>query len=126
MRFAEIISERKITSRHPDHDAVSQGAVRSRDVGGYDRVYHQNRVMMAMAMADGKSTKAVDSASESWNEKFNTHHPYTKEEDNMIKAAFATVPTDSQQISKFGKSAEPADVNKVSTVAKPKKNKYGI
>jgi hypothetical protein len=82
--------------------------------------------MMAMAMADGKSTKAVDSPSESWMEKYNTHHPYTKEEDNMVKAAFNTVPSDYQHISKFGKSEEPKGGNTVSPVAKPKKNKYGV
>lgn len=126
MRFSEILAERKVSKRHPDHDAVSQGAIRSRDVGGYDRVYHQNRVMMAMAMADGKSTKAVDSPSESWMEKYNTHHPYTKEEHNMVHQAFATVPSDYQEVSKWGKSTEPSGVNKTSTVAKPKRNKYGI
>jgi hypothetical protein len=125
MRFSEILTERQ-TKRHPDHDAVSMGATRSRDVGGYDRVYHQHRIMMAMAMADGKSTKAVDSPESSWNEKFNTHHPYTQEEYNMILSAFNTVPTDFDHVSKFGKSVEPAGANTVSPVAKPKKNKYGV
>lgn len=126
MRAKEFITERKIADRTPEQDAVSQGVTRSRDVGGYDRVYHMNRLMMAMAKADGKSTKAVDSPSETWAEKYNTHHPYTKEEDNMIKAAFATVPTDGKHISKFGKSREPDGTNTTSPVAKIKKNKYGI
>lgn len=125
MRFSEILAERK-ADRHPEHEAVGQGVSKSRDVGGYDRVYHQHRLMMAMAMADGKSTGPVDSASESWVEKYNTHHPYTKEEDNMLRAAFATVPSDVKHLSKWGKSAEPKGTNTVSTVAKPKQNKYGI
>jgi len=126
MKVQDIISEGKVTDRHPAHDAVSKGAIRSRDVGGYDRVYHMNRIGMAMAMADGKNTKAVDSPSETWFEKYNTYHPFTKEEDNMVKAAMKTVPTDGKEVSKFGKSVEPDFVHKVSPVAKPKKNKYGV
>lgn len=126
MRARDFVQEGKITKRHPHHDAASQGVSRSRDIGGYDRIYHMNRLMMAMAMADGKDTKAVDSPQETWSEKFNTHHPYTQQEDNMIRAAFNTVPTDGNHISKFGKSVEPNDTHKVSAVAKSKRNKYGI
>ena len=126
MRARDFVQEGKVTDRHPHHDSVSKGATRSRDVGGYDRVYHMNRVMMAMAMADGKNTKKVDSPSETWAEKYNTHHPYTKEEHNMMQAAFKTVPSDQQEVSKFGKSVEPHDTHKVSPVHKRKKNKYGV
>jgi hypothetical protein len=46
---------------HKDHENVTpnSGSYIARDVGGYDRVYHMNRLWMAMSMADGKSTKAV-------------------------------------------------------------------
>jgi hypothetical protein len=50
----------------------------------------------------------------------------TKEEDNMIRAAMRTIPTDGKHISKFGKSVEPKGVNTQSIVPKPKRNKYGI
>ena len=126
MRAKDFVKEGKITDLHADHEAVMKGVSRSRDVGGYDRVYHMNRLMMAMAMADGKSTKAVDSPAETWYEKYNTHHPLTKEEDNMIRAAMNTVPTDGQHISTFGKSVEPKGGNTQSIVAKPKRNKYGV
>ena len=127
MRAKEFVKEGKITDLHPDHENVMRGVSRSRDVGGYDRVYHMNRIMMAMASADGKSTKAVPGVPvETWFEKYNTMHPLTKEEDNKIRAAMATVPTDGKHISKFGPSKEPEGGNIVSAVAKPKKNKYGI
>jgi len=126
MRAKDFVQEGKVTDRHPDHDAASQGVSRTRDVGGYDRIYHMNRLMMAMAMADGKSTKGVDSPQETWAEKYNTHHPYTKEEDNMVRAAMNTIPTDGKHISKFGKSVEPHDTHKVSPVAQRKTNKYGV
>lgn len=128
MKVRDIISEAadKVTGLKKHHEQVGKGVSRSRDVGGYDRVYHMNRLMMAMAMADGESTKAVDSPAETWFEKYNTMHPMTQAEDNMIKAAMATVPTDGQTISKFSKSKEPKDTNIKSIVATPKKNKYGI
>jgi hypothetical protein len=85
-----------------------------------------NRMMMAMAMADGRSTNAVDSPADTWFEKYNTMHPMTEIEYNMIKQAMNTVPTDGKDISPYGKSVEPTDTYTVSPVAKPKTNKYGI
>jgi hypothetical protein len=126
MRAREFTAESKITDMRPEDKNAHKGVFRMRDVGGYDRVYHMNRFMMAAAMADGSNTKAVDSPSETWFEKYNTAHPYTKEEDNMVKAAMKTVPTDGQEIAPFSKSAEADDTNTTSPVAKIKKNKYGI
>ena len=104
---------------HPDHEAVHPDNVyRARDVGGYDRVYHMNRLMMAMAKADGKSTKPVDSPAETWFEKYNTIHPYTDAEHKMVQSAMNTVPTDGKMVSK-GKSHEPNDVHKVSPHRNP-------
>jgi hypothetical protein len=105
-------SEKKM---HPDHEAAHPGNIyRTRDVGGYDRVYHMNRLMMAMAKADGKSTKPVDSATETWFEKYNTVHPYTDAENKMVKAAMNTVPTDGKMVSHDNKSREGKDVHRVS------------
>jgi len=126
MKANEFVREGKTSHRHPHHDAASLGVIRTRDIGGYDRIYHMNRMMMAMAMADGESIKAVDSPQDTWAEKYNTHHPYTKEDDNKIRSAMKTVPTDGKIISKFSKSEEPADTNKTSPVNKAKRNKYGI
>ena len=105
---------------HPDHDAVHTGNVyRARDVGGYDRVNHMNRLMMAMAKADGKSTKATDSPAETWFEKYNTIHPYTEAEGNMVKSAMKTVPTDGRVSSHDNKSREPDDVHRTSPHRNP-------
>ena len=115
MRATEFITEStpagKVRHRHA---AVQQGITNSRDVGGYDRVYHMNRTWMATAMADGKSKKPVDMDSASWNEKYNTQHPYTEEEYNMFRQAEATVPTDSKEVTPWSKSVEPDDTHKVS------------
>lgn len=124
MRAKEFIVETKPEGKmHPHHANVGQGVSKSRDVGGYDRVYHMNRLMMAMGMADGKSEKPVEMDSASWTEKYNTHHPYTEEEHNMIKSALNTIPTDSKEITPWSKSIEPNDTHKVSPVANWMKKK---
>jgi hypothetical protein len=87
---------------------------RSRDQGGYDRIYHMNRLWMAMAMADGKSKKPVNMDANSWTEKYNTIHPYTEEEENMVHQALATVPSEHHHDVSNRKSQEPDTVNKVS------------
>lgn len=116
MRAKDFIVERegKMKKRHA---AVQQGVVKSRDKGGYDRTNHMNRMWMATAMADGKSTKAVDMDSYSWIEKYNTQHPYTEEEYNMFRQAEATVPTDSKEVLPWSKSEEPDDTHKVSPIS---------
>lgn len=125
MKIREIISEGN--GNMPKHfDHASQGSILMRDVGGYDRTYHLNRIMMATAMADGRSTKPVEMDPASWVEKYNVAFPYTDMEHLMMMQAMATIPTDGNELAKRGKSEEHPDTNKVSPIAKPKKNKYGI
>ena len=111
---------------HQHHIDGGQGATLFRDVGGYDRIYHLNRMMMATAMADGRSKKAVDMPDSSWYEKYNIAFPYTDIEHMMVNQALATIPSDAGELEKRSKSKEPDDTNKVSPVAKPKRNKYGV
>ena len=113
MRAKDFISE-TVGKMKKRHAAVQQGVTKSRDVGGYDRIYHMNRLWMAAAMADGKSKKGVDMDEASWMEKYNTQHPYTEEEYNMFRQAEATVPTDSKEVNPWSKSMEPEDTHKVS------------
>ena len=116
MRATEFISEHITTEYDKETKNAEKGVYVARDKGGYDRVYHMNRLMMAMAKADGKSTGPVDSPADTWFEKYNTLHPYTQEEDNMIKAGMATVPTDGRQIAPFSKSKESDDTHRASPV----------
>lgn len=115
MRANEFIteSEGKLSK---EADSASRGVHKVRDKGGYDRTNHLNRMMMAMAKADGKSKKAVDMDSASWIEKYNTSHPYTKEEHNMLHQAMATIPTEHKEVVPFSKSAEMHDTHKVSPI----------
>ena len=115
MRAFEFLTEGE-GKMHDHHSQATQGVMRVRDVGGYDRVYHMNRLWMAMAMADGKSQDAVDMDSASFVEKYNTVHPYTEEEYNMFVAATKTIPSDQKTVVPYSKSKEPEDTNKQSLV----------
>lgn len=97
-------------------EQATQGVHKVRDVGGYDRIYHMNRLWMAMAMADGKSQDAVDMDNASFAEKYNTVHPYTEEEYNMFVSATKTVPTERKDVVPYSKSMEPTDTNTKSLV----------
>jgi hypothetical protein len=118
MRAHEFITEGKgKRGKMPGHaQQASRGVFKVRDEGGYDRTYHMNRLWMAMAMADGKSQDAVDMDYESFAEKYNTVHPYTEEEYNMLIAATKTVPTDRKNVLPYSKSMEPEDTNVKSAV----------
>jgi hypothetical protein len=52
----------------------------------FDRQYDLNRVMMAVACSDG--VNPININPESWVGKNNTAHPYTKEEQAMLKMAY--------------------------------------
>ena len=115
MRAREFINEAKPRGKLPKElEVVSQGSTIMRDLGGYDRGYHLNRIWMAAAMADGSSKKPVDMDSASFIEKYNVAFPYTDVEHMMVLQAMATIPTDSKELAKRSKSQEPADTNVVS------------
>jgi hypothetical protein len=114
MKIKELIVETAPEGKmHDHHVAVQKGVSRARDTGGYDRIYHMNRIGMAVAMAHGQDTKKIDGVdASSWVEKYNTTHPYTKEEDNMMQAAYNTVPSDHKRVTPWSKSSEPEDTHK--------------
>jgi hypothetical protein len=115
MRANEFINEGAKGSIGKDAANKSQGVTTMRDVGGYDRTYHLNRIMMAAAMSDG-SGKAVDMDSSSWGDKYNTAHPYTDAEHKMMQAAFKTIPSEHQDTVKRSKSKEADDTYTTSPV----------
>jgi hypothetical protein len=120
MRASEFIIEggpaRAKMDKDHENATATGGSVIARDVGGYDRVYHQNRLSMAMAMADGKSTKAVKMDKAGPTEKYNSYHPYTDEEHNMVQSALKTIPSEQHKMAKRGKSSESEGVHKISPV----------
>jgi hypothetical protein len=119
MRAREFVLEDRKGDIPGGHHNAMPSAWRMRDNGGYDRTNHLNRVMMAAAMHDGKTNKPIprdqmDPAS--WVEKYNTAHPYTQEEDNMLQGALKTIGAESEHIVSGQKSSENSDVHKISPV----------
>jgi hypothetical protein len=114
MRAQEFVAESSGKLR-PNHSAAMKTAHAFRD-NGVDRAYNLNRMMMAAAMHDGKSKKAVDMNSGSWSEKYNTAHPYTEEENNMVRGALKTVGADHHTIVSDRNSTESDDVHRISPV----------
>lgn len=110
----------------PENTSADKGQWRFRDQGGYDRTYNLHRIMMATAMADGKSTKPVEMDQSSWIEKYNVAHPYTEEEHMMMRQAFNTVDSEYEHTEKDHKSKEQDDTHRISPVAARKKNKHGV
>ncbi len=93
MRAKEFITETyhqaKISKRQ---DAATVGMNLFRDPDGYDRTYELNRMMMALASADG-SGDVIDVDSESWVGKDNAAAPYTQLEQEMLKQAAKAIGT---------------------------------
>jgi hypothetical protein len=121
MRAREFVSEglsiKPSGKMRHDHSQAQKGVHLARDIGGYDRIYHMNRLMMALACSDGKSKKPPkDVDGSSWYEKYNTIHPYTEVEHNMVHQAMGVVPTDGAEIVSDHRSLESDDTHKTSPV----------
>jgi hypothetical protein len=101
---------------HDHHSTVQKGFAKVRDPGGYNPTYHLNRLMMATAMSDGKDPSSIKMDHESWIGPFNSVHPYTEEEHNMIQHATKIVPSEYSQVNKWSKSQEPNDIHRTSPV----------
>lgn len=115
MKINEIILEAGIGKISKRHSVATQGITRFRDAG-VDRIYNLNRVMMAAGIHDGKTDKPVEMNSASWAEKYNTAHPYTDEEHNMIQGALKTIGGPSNQLVSRSKSTELPQINRASPV----------
>ena len=87
MRANEFISESKIGKISNRQQYATRGLnIFSKKIDSYDRLYDLNRLMMAVASSDGINPIVMDA--ESWVGKHNTTHPYTKEEQDMLKLAY--------------------------------------
>lgn len=88
--------------------------------------YVAYRLGMAVASTDGKDI-APNMDRKSWIGKEKSTHPYTREEQEMLKKAYKAVGASYKDLNKGDmRSLELDSVNKVSTTPKKKPNKYGI
>ena len=87
MRAQEFLIEKHAGKISKRQQQSTRGLhVFSKRIDSYDRLYDLNRLMMAVASSDGVNPIEMDS--ESWVGKHNTAHPYTKEEQDMLKLAY--------------------------------------
>jgi len=127
MKIKDIILEDKEGKLPSRLQQATVGLDKFRDEKFADRVYELNRVMMAVAAADGIDPLAPTVDSESWAGRNNLAFPYTPEEQRMLVHAFDAVGSHYQDLNNGDlKSQELKSTNKVSPVAKPKKNKFGV
>lgn len=83
--------------------------------------YTQYRLGLALACSDGKTPLDVDPAS--WYGKMKTVHPYTEEEQEMIKQAFKAVDADWKDLNGRVKSEELESTYKTSPINDWRKSK---
>ena len=87
MRAQEFVSEARVGKISKRQQQSTRGLnIFSKSIESYDRLYDLNRLMMAVASSDGVNPIEMDS--ESWAGKHNTTHPYTQEEQDMLKLAY--------------------------------------
>lgn len=118
MRANEFITEtRKVAKPSQRQQQATRGMQKFRDPGGYDRTYELNRIMMAVACTDGLTPVVMDA--ESWSGRYNTAHPYTDIEADMLKQAYKAVGTELTDLNDGdNRSLELDDTNKQS-ITKP-------
>jgi hypothetical protein len=127
MKILDIISEssqKKISKRQSQSTAGLNTYGDSEHMSGDYTAY---RLGMAVAGANGKDPLPTEMKAKSWIGKKKSAHPYTKEEQEMLKQAYKAVGAEYKDLNNGNlDSLELDDTNKVSPVAVRKKNKYGV
>lgn len=122
-----IINEDKVGKISKRYQQATVGLDKFRDKQFADRVYELNRVMMAVASADGVNPLSPEVDAESWAGRNNIAVPYTELEQAMLVQAFGVVGSHYQDLNDGDMtSKELKSINKASPTAKPKRNKYGV
>jgi hypothetical protein len=119
MRAKEFITEDNAPGKLTKRQRYgSRGLHKFQDVDGRDRVYELNRVMMALAQANGESDhEKIDLDSESWIGTSNMAVPYTEVESNMLKSAYKAVGSEWEDLNDGDlRSSELPSINKESPV----------
>ena len=125
MRAKDFITEKKQSKMTKRQNQSTRGVNTYSDAERWNSDYVAYRLGMAVAGTDGQIEPEIDS--KSWIGKSKSTHPYTQEEQEMLKKAYKAVGA-SYKDENHGdmRSLELDTTNKTSPVAKPKKNKYGV
>ena len=115
MRAREFITERKGKISHR-HQQATRGLDLFRDKKRTNTDYVLNRVMMAAACADG-SDNPIEMDQQSWIGTKRSAHPYTQQEQRMLKQAFRAAGAEYDDLNDGDMDSEEMhDVNRVSPV----------
>jgi hypothetical protein len=114
MRAREFLSEvNGVVGKR--RQSATRGLNTFRDSEQWNSDYTLNRVMMAVACTDGITPPDMDQ--NSWVGKGKTAHPYTQEEQNMLKLAYRAAGANYRDLNHGDMDSEEMDtVNKVSPV----------
>lgn len=126
MKVNEIITEGKSRAKLTKRQQQSMpGANTYHDAVKANSDYVAYRMGMAVAATDGKTPPNIDK--ESWIGKEKSAHPYTKEEQDMLKQAYKAAGASYKDLNKGDmRSLELDTVNKISPVGKKKTNRFGV
>jgi hypothetical protein len=118
MRATEFVSESKMgkISDHQQQSTVGLN-VFTKKLDSYDRIYDLNRLMMAVACSDG--INPIEMPAESWVGKHNTAHPYTKEEQDMLKLAYKAADLEYKDLNKGDLDSEELKSTNTQSIVKP-------
>ena len=125
MRAKEFITEKKQTKMTKRQNQSTRGVNTYSDSERWNTDYVAYRLGMAVAGTDGQIEPELSASS--WIGKSKSTHPYTQEEQEMLKRAYKAVGATYKDLNHGDmRSLELDTSNKTSPVAKPKKNKYGV
>jgi len=125
MKVIDIISEAKQAKISKRQSQSSRGISIYSDAERANSDYVAFKLGQAMAGSDGAAPLDIDA--KSWHGKKKTVHPYTEIENQMFVQAAKAVGANYKDLNHGDmKSKELDTTNKISPVAKIKKNKYGV
>lgn len=120
--FIVEVSQKKISKRQSQS---TRGLNTVSDAEHWNSDYVQYRLGMAVACTDGYIDP--DMEAKSWVGKSKTTHPYTQQEQEMLKRAYKAVGASYKDLNHGDMESRELDSTEVvSPVAKPKRNKYGV
>ena len=118
MRANEFISEAKVGKISKRQQQATRGLnIFSKKIDSYDRQYDLNRLMIAVASSDG--INPIDMPAESWVGKHNTAHPYTKEEQAMLKLAYKAAGLEYKDLNQGDMDSEELSSTNTQSIVKP-------
>ena len=118
MRATEFVLEARQGKISKRQQQSTRGLnIFSKKIDTYDRMYDLNRLMMAVASSDGVNPIEMDS--ESWVGKHNTTHPYTKEEQDMLKLAYKAAGLEYKDLNNGDMDSEELPDTNVKSIVKP-------